>query len=464
MAEMGEGVWVAARKDDRIVCYGEMLIDFVPTVGEVYLAEALVFKKAAGGVHADIVGISRLEALYSPSWSFRWDNQGHVAGEIENIADRYSHVRRRYAVLEVKSREDADTKAILDGGNPFENLRTPEWQKTLVHETIVGNLTTPVSDKSMGNNFSTQARYLTELSGIADPSSSKLSFSMSESDKHSFSQSYPLPECLENMMFVNEKHDPACLLCISGEKQTLKISEKALRINSWIPRNYVVDGNLEDNSISYGKSSRSKGKCPKIGSSSSVRNVFGKPFLKRHFSLGSRKMISVKENITEIWMQLKEKNSEKKEKERRRLEAMILMMIMWFKRSFSTLTFLLITEGQDGCRYYTMEFKGKIVGVKVNAINTTGHGDTFVSGDLQEMVFEGTRDFDLQRLTKLPFEQFSASAIRPVGKLRVERDIEDFHGLYAVNVVFSVATTVKNKLLHSQRGTIFAWLDILISS
>ncbi|KAF6147265.1 hypothetical protein GIB67_013086 [Kingdonia uniflora] len=60
-----------------------------------------------------------------------------------------------------------------------------------------------------------------------------------------------------------------------------------------------------------------------------------------------------------------------------------------------------------------MEFKGKIVGVKVNVIKTTGPGDAFVSGDLQEMVFEGTKDFDLQRLTCLLFERFSASAIGP---------------------------------------------------
>ncbi|KAF6137342.1 hypothetical protein GIB67_036379 [Kingdonia uniflora] len=404
-------------------------------------------------------GALHRSAGYSPSWSFRWDNRGHMAGETEIPADRYSHVRRRYTALEVKSCEDADTEAISDGGSAFENLRTPAWQKTPVREGIAGNLTTPVSDLSMGSSFSTQVRDLTEVSGIADPSSSKLSFSTSESDNHSFFRSYPLPgelmpsrlacrspghqllrgvfdsripgfipglnspnnnfvsegrqsfvlfpqdpqmvgprehfqslwlllkeiaECLENMTSENEKHDPACPLCISREKQTLKISEKALRINSKISRNRVVDCDLEDDSVSYGKSNGSEGKCPKIGSS--VRNVFAKPFLKRHFSPGSEKMI----------------------------------------------------------RYYTMEFKGKIVGVKVNAINTTGPGDAFVSGDLQEMVFEGKRDFDLQRLTWLLFERFSASAIGPeAGKLRDERNIEDFHGLYAVNVAFGVATAVK---------------------
>nr|AEK21796.1 fructokinase [Dimocarpus longan] len=44
-----------------VVCFGEMLIDFVPTIGEVSLAEAPAFKKAPGGAPANVaVGISKL--------------------------------------------------------------------------------------------------------------------------------------------------------------------------------------------------------------------------------------------------------------------------------------------------------------------------------------------------------------------------------------------------------------------
>lgn len=44
-----------------VVCFGELLIDFVPTVGGVSLAEAPAFKKAPGGAPANVaVGISRL--------------------------------------------------------------------------------------------------------------------------------------------------------------------------------------------------------------------------------------------------------------------------------------------------------------------------------------------------------------------------------------------------------------------
>ncbi|KAF6167945.1 hypothetical protein GIB67_027723 [Kingdonia uniflora] len=46
---------------DRIVCYKKILTDFVPTVGEVSLAEALPFMKAAGGAPVNVVvGISIL--------------------------------------------------------------------------------------------------------------------------------------------------------------------------------------------------------------------------------------------------------------------------------------------------------------------------------------------------------------------------------------------------------------------
>lgn len=37
-----------------VVCFGEMLIDFVPTVAGVSLAEAPAFKKAPGGAPANV--------------------------------------------------------------------------------------------------------------------------------------------------------------------------------------------------------------------------------------------------------------------------------------------------------------------------------------------------------------------------------------------------------------------------
>lgn len=48
-------------KDPLVVCFGEMLVDFVPTVVGVSLAEAPAFSKSPGGAPANVaVGISRL--------------------------------------------------------------------------------------------------------------------------------------------------------------------------------------------------------------------------------------------------------------------------------------------------------------------------------------------------------------------------------------------------------------------
>ena len=44
-----------------MVCFGELLIDFVPTVGGVSLADAPAFKKVPGGAPANVaVGVAKL--------------------------------------------------------------------------------------------------------------------------------------------------------------------------------------------------------------------------------------------------------------------------------------------------------------------------------------------------------------------------------------------------------------------
>lgn len=51
----------SAEKSRLVVCFGEMLIDFVPTVAGVSLAEAPAFQKAPGGAPANVaVCISKL--------------------------------------------------------------------------------------------------------------------------------------------------------------------------------------------------------------------------------------------------------------------------------------------------------------------------------------------------------------------------------------------------------------------
>ncbi|XP_059671134.1 probable fructokinase-6, chloroplastic isoform X2 [Cornus florida] len=52
------------------------------------------------------------------------------------------------------------------------------------------------------------------------------------------------------------------------------------------------------------------------------------------------------------------------------------------------LKLLLVTEGPDGCRYYTEEFSGRVKGIKVDAVDTTGAGDAFVAGVLSKLAVD----------------------------------------------------------------------------
>ncbi|OWM84994.1 probable fructokinase-6, chloroplastic [Punica granatum] len=52
------------------------------------------------------------------------------------------------------------------------------------------------------------------------------------------------------------------------------------------------------------------------------------------------------------------------------------------------LRLLLVTEGEDGCRYYTKEFSGRVNGLKVEAVDTTGAGDAFVAGILSQLALD----------------------------------------------------------------------------
>ncbi|KAL2920572.1 putative fructokinase-7 [Bienertia sinuspersici] len=49
------------------------------------------------------------------------------------------------------------------------------------------------------------------------------------------------------------------------------------------------------------------------------------------------------------------------------------------------LKLLIVTEGSEGCRYYTQTFKGRVGGVKVKPVDTTGAGDAFVGGFLSSL-------------------------------------------------------------------------------
>jgi hypothetical protein len=109
-------------------------------------------------------------------------------------------------------------------------------------------------------------------------------------------------ECLENMTPDIDKYDPVCPICTFGEKQTHKLSEKAIKheIDSKAKnrklRNRVVDLDGDTVVFDHSKSSGNQGKGPTMASSSSMKTSVGKPFLRRHFSFGSKSGRAISDN------------------------------------------------------------------------------------------------------------------------------------------------------------------------
>ncbi|KAK7321774.1 hypothetical protein VNO77_32703 [Canavalia gladiata] len=396
-------------------------------------------------LHRDIV--------CSPSWSFRWDSRGRVAGEIENPSCHTSHVVSRNVSMELKGSLSSERGNFSDGGSILDNSVTPISLKSPVDEALVANLMTPSSDLSMSSNFSTVVKNPVESSipnlsfsipsvfstptadpvpnhynhlpnstptrwahrspghpllrqisdsrimGLKSPDNSisegRPSFVLStcsnemaagsqcgssdgwsmrtfselvassqrerwsfdseclgsgrhkisgSSSRFSYSPSMDLQscgacsklflterstwnnqrfiasgdlsvvsvlvcghayhaECLEAMTPEADRYDPACPICMIGDKHLSKLSRKAHRSDSEIKaknhkisRNRVVDSYCGFDVFDRQKDIELGGKVSKMEPSSSSRSSFGKPFLRRHFSLRSKWGRSLSEN------------------------------------------------------------------------------------------------------------------------------------------------------------------------
>jgi len=92
-------------------------------------------------------------------------------------------------------------------------------------------------------------------------------------------------DCLDSLTVEAEKYDPPCPVCVHGEQCTVKLFGKLeSKIKNKIPSNVTADRDLDGNS----KRQKKSGKEPRLGTSSSMKGSFTRPFLRRHFSVGSR--------------------------------------------------------------------------------------------------------------------------------------------------------------------------------
>ncbi|XP_062207676.1 uncharacterized protein LOC133909315 [Phragmites australis] len=95
--------------------------------------------------------------------------------------------------------------------------------------------------------------------------------------------------CLDSITAESEKYDPPCPVCTHGETCTAKLFGKLeSKIKNKTSKN-MAGSDLDRSSKHQKKSMRE----PRLGTSSSIKDSFSRPFLRRHFSTGSRPPRSV---------------------------------------------------------------------------------------------------------------------------------------------------------------------------
>eukprot|EP01018_Ginkgo_biloba_P018555 Gb_27281 [translate_table: standard] len=280
-----------------IVCFGEMLIDFVPTVSGVSLAEAPAFKKAPGGAPANVaVGIARLGGSSAFVGKVGEDEFGYMLAEImkENNVD---HTGMRFDPGARTALAFVTLRA--DGEREFMFFRNPSADMLLHESELEADLIKRAKIFHYGS-----------ISLIAEPCKTAHLTAMKIAKDAGSVLSYDPNLRLPLWPSANAARDG--ILSIWDKADIIKVSEEEIT--------FLTEGqDPYDDTV--------------------VRKLF-----------------------------------------------------------HPNLKLLLVTEGQDGCRYYTKDFNGRVNGLKVQAVDTTGAGDAFVSGILSQLASDLTLHQDEQRL------------------------------------------------------------------
>ncbi|KAG5403955.1 hypothetical protein IGI04_010074 [Brassica rapa subsp. trilocularis] len=286
------------RSETLVVCFGEMLIDFVPTVGGVSLAEAPAFKKAPGGAPANVaVGVSRLGGSSAFVGKVGDDEFGRMLAEIlrlnnvDNSGMRFDHeARTGLAFVTLRG----------DGEREFLFFRHPSADMRLLESELDKNLIQKAKIFHYGSiSLIEEPCRSTQLAAmkIAKASGSLLSYDPN----------------LRLPLWPSEEAARKEIMSIWNLADVIKISEEEIT--------FLTGGDdpYDDEVV--------------------LRKLF-----------------------------------------------------------HPNLKLLVVSEGPNGCRYYTQEFKGRVGGVKVKAVDTTGAGDAFVSGLLNSLASDLTLLTDEKKL------------------------------------------------------------------
>ncbi|XP_047972671.1 uncharacterized protein LOC125215325 [Salvia hispanica] len=118
-------------------------------------------------VHGPSSGTLQRHVRYSPSWSFRWDNRGRVAGE-ETHANWLHDGDVGNRQVEVKYSNSA-----LDEGSPVVG-RHSRWQKSHVSDGNAGNSNFQISDEAISRSL-VEVKDSADSRSVSHPSPVKLS-------------------------------------------------------------------------------------------------------------------------------------------------------------------------------------------------------------------------------------------------------------------------------------------------
>ncbi|KAL3650463.1 hypothetical protein CASFOL_006866 [Castilleja foliolosa] len=272
----------SAKKSHLVVCFGEMLIDFVPTISGVSLAEAPAFKKAPGGAPANVaVCVSKLGGSAAFIGKVGKDEFGQMLADLlkENKVDNSGVIfdpSARTALAFVTLR--------ADGEREFMFYRHPSADMLLEKSDLNVDLVKKASIFHYGS-----------ISLIKEPCKSTQIAAMQIAKESGSLLSYD-PN-LRLPLWPSEDAARDGIMAVWDQADIIKISEDEI---SFLTRG---DDPYDDNVV--------------------LEKLF-----------------------------------------------------------HPNLSLLLVSEGKDGCRYYTKQFKGRVSGIKVKSVDTTGAGDAFMGAIL----------------------------------------------------------------------------------
>ena len=296
----------------KIISFGELLIDFVPTVNGVSLAEAPAFKKAPGGAPANVAaGLAKLGIDVAFLGKVGDDEFGHMLeGVIKEVGVDTSMMR-------------FDTKALT--ALAFVTLKANGEREFMFYRHPSADMLLTEDEVDMQRIRDTEIFVYGSIPLITDPTRSTLLKILGEAKRAGVFCCYD-PN-LRLSLWENAQAAKDGILSIWESADMIKISDEELEFLT-------------------GK-----------GSDSAARSLM-----------------------------------------------------------FDRLKLLLVTEGPDGARYYTPDFAGKVAGLKVDAVDTTGAGDAFVAGFLSKVAADrGVLDDESKLQAAIRFANV-AGAITTTGR------------------------------------------------